>query len=51
MKFTKKTLNKILDEIIEEYFSDDTIENGYGLWEVIEYVKPKYKEEINTLGE
>lgn len=47
--FTQKTLNILLDEIIDEYFSDETIEYGLGLWEVIDYVKRKYSDEIATL--
>lgn len=49
LKFTQKTLKILLDEIIDEYFADDTIENGLGMWEVIEYVKNKYTDEILTL--
>ena len=49
MGFTKKTLDLILDEVIEEYFADDTQMHGLGLWEVIEIVKVKYAEEIATL--
>lgn len=48
-EFTQQTLNKLLEEIIEEYFSDDTQRYGLGMWEVIEYVKGKYEEEIATL--
>lgn len=48
-KFTQKTLNLLLDEVIDQYFSDDTQQHGFGLWEVIEYVKGKYQEEIGTL--
>lgn len=46
MKFTKMTLHLMMEAIIEEYFTDD---NTLGLWEVIEYVKGIYQEEINTL--
>lgn len=49
IKFTKQLLDEMLEKIIEEYFSDETIENGYGLWEVIEYVKALYSDEIDTL--
>lgn len=44
-KFTKQTLNAMLDRIIDEYFKDDF--DG-GLWEVIDYVKWLYDEEIDT---
>lgn len=40
---------KFTHEIIDEYFADDTIEYGLGMWEVIEYVKNKYTDEIATL--
>ena len=46
MKFTKMTLHLMMEAIIEEYFTDG---NTLGLWEVIEYVKGIYQEEINTL--
>ena len=46
-KFTKQTLNAMLDRIIDEYFEDDY--QG-GLWEVIEYVKDLYSKEIKTLN-
>lgn len=45
-KFTKQTLNAMLDRIIDEYFDE---ENTEGLWENIEYVKALYSDEINTL--
>lgn len=48
MKFTKKTLNEMLEKVIDEYFTD---EPTLGLWEVIEYVKDIYEEEISTLEE
>lgn len=47
-KFTKQTLNAMLDRIIDEYFDD---ENTEGLWENIEYVKALYRDEIDTLEE
>lgn len=47
--FTKKTLDKLLDEVIEEYFAEDTQMHGLGLWEVMEIVKVKYAREIETL--
>ena len=46
MKFTKETLNKLLDSVINEYFADD---NESSLGEVIDYVKGLYKEERDTL--
>ena len=46
--FTKQILNAMLDRIIDEYFEDDY--QG-GLWEVMEYVKDLYKDEIETLEE
>lgn len=46
VKFTKQTLNAMLDRIIDEYFDD---ENTEGLWENIEYVKALYADEIDTL--
>lgn len=48
-KFTKQTLNAMLERIVDEYFSDE--EHNLGLWEIIEYVKVLYSEEINTLNE
>lgn len=48
-EFTRKTLNTILDEVVDEYFSDETIENGYGLMDVIESVIAGYTEEIESL--
>ena len=46
MKFTKMTLHLMMEAIIDQYFADN---NTSGLWEVIEYVKGIYEEEINTL--
>lgn len=48
MKFTKQTLDKMLNQIIVEYFDEDNTE---GLWENIEYVKGLYSDEIDTLEE
>lgn len=48
MKFTKQTLNEMLEMIIDEYFKDDF--DG-GLWEIIEYVKALYSDEIDSLEE
>lgn len=50
-KFNRSFLDKFLDEIIEEYFSEDTIKYGLGMWEVIDYVKRKYSDEIYSLPE
>lgn len=49
VRFTQKTLDIILEEIIDEYFSEDTQKYGLGLWEVMEYVKGKYYQEISRL--
>ena len=46
LKFSKTTLNNMLEEIIDEFHSED---NQMGMWECINYVKEAYKEEINTL--
>ena len=46
-KFDANTLNKLLDDILDEYFEDDNVAT---LGEVIDYVKCKYEEEIKTLG-
>lgn len=46
--FTRKTLDLILERIIDEYFQDDY--QG-GLWETIEYVKNLYEDEITSLDE
>ena len=48
-KFNRSLLDKMLEEIITEYFSDETIEYGYGMWEVIHAVRARYKDEIETL--
>lgn len=45
-KFNKDTLNEMLEKIMDEYFKAD---NDLGLWEIVEYVKGLYEEEINTL--
>lgn len=49
IKFKIRTLDKLLEEIITEYFSDETIEYGYGMWEVIHAVRARYADEIETL--
>ena len=49
INFTLGTLNLILDEIVEEFFSDETIMYGYGLMDVIDAVKAKYSDEISSL--
>lgn len=46
--FSKDTLNRILEDIREEYFADD---NQLGFWEIVEYVKRLYTDEINTLDD
>lgn len=50
MKFTKETLNQMMDDIVVSYFSDETVEYGLGLMDVIEDVKVNYESEIKTLG-
>lgn len=47
-KFNKKVLNAMLERIIDEYFAED---NQSGMWEVIEYVKGLYSEQIDTLDD
>lgn len=49
VKFTQKTLQDLLEEISDEYFSEDTAEYGLGLWDVIDAVKNRYDEEISSL--
>lgn len=46
MKFTKETLKNLLDDIVEEQFTDEP-HNSFQ--EMIDYVVDKYKEEIETL--
>lgn len=46
LKFTKTTLDSLLEEIIEVYFEDDS---HMTFAESIEYVKDAYKDEIETL--
>lgn len=48
LTFSKKTLDAILEDISEFYFEDG---NLLGLWEVMEYVKSVYKDEIDTLDD
>lgn len=45
-KFNKNTLDEMLEKIMEEYFK---VDNDLGLWEIVEYVKDLYRDEINTL--
>lgn len=45
-KFTKITLDSLLEEIIDVYFEDG---NTMSIGECIDYVKGVYKDEINTL--
>ena len=45
-KFSEETLNAILGDIREEYFKDD---NELSFWEIVEYVKSLYSQEIDTL--
>lgn len=47
--FTKEILDNLLDDIIDEYFSEDTQRDNIGLWEVVENVKLKYEAEIESL--
>lgn len=47
-KFSKNTLDALLERVIDEYFAED---NNVSLWEVIEYVKGLYKEEIDSLDD
>lgn len=46
LKFTKTTLESMLEEIIDVFHEED---NQMGMWEVIEYVKGLYADEIETL--
>lgn len=46
LKFTKTTLDSLLEEIIDVYHAED---NQMGMWECIDYVKDAYKDEIETL--
>lgn len=47
-KFSKETLDAILEDISNEYFAED---NQLGFWEIVEYVKGLYADEINTLDD
>lgn len=47
-KFSKETLDAILEDISNEYFAED---NQLGFWEIMEYVKGLYQDEINTLDD
>lgn len=47
-KFNKKVLNEMLERIIDEFFDE---KNQSGMWEVIEYVKGLYSDEIDTLDD
>ena len=46
LKFTKTTLDNMLEEIIDVYFEDD---NTMLMEECIDFVKDAYKNEIETL--
>lgn len=46
LKFTKTTLDNMLEEIIDEYHAED---NQMGIWECIDFVKNAYRDEIETL--
>lgn len=48
MKFTKNTLDNLLDEVLQIYFADI---GTTPIWEIVDYVKEKYKDEIDTLEE
>lgn len=47
MRFTKQTLNDLLEEIVVEYFKDD--KEQCGLQDVIEIVVLRNADKINTL--
>ena len=47
-KFNRGLVDRMLTEINEEYFSD---KKHNGLWDVMENVKYKYRNEIATLPE
>lgn len=48
MKFTKHTLNLLLEDIVKEYFSEEPHDS---LQDTIDYVIAKYEKEISTLEE
>lgn len=45
-EFRRSDVNRIVNVIVEKYFSDNPMEYGLRFWEIMEYVKLRYKEDI-----